>query len=401
MSRSARWAFAFIAGLLIGTLLLYGYALVGIHWTRSNISLPLLALTIWSALTRKQSDPEASARWTPASAGIIGGFLAVTLYAIADARATCGDLMYIWAPKAQKFYAARTIDTKFLSYVFYVVMHADYPPLVPLIYDVGSIFTHHFSMWSPLFLSPIILLSIVGVLRGFGGSPAAAALLMAVLSCGFVMAYLPGGADPFLLLFEAVALIALTFEPESAESRWIAAAALAGAAFSKVEGATFAIIIAVAFVLTQRRIVRAITLIVPAAALLATWLLFVWHNKLFDQYARAHQTIRWSLLSSVANAVMDRAAYRVFWLPWIAAAAPLFVTRFQRRAALPLLVAAGSIAAAIFFYLHDPGDPAFWIATSANRVLVTPLMCIAIASAATWDDRQPDAGGSRLSSRAP
>lgn len=390
MDRSARIALAWIGGILIAALMMYAYALAGVHWSRVNIAIPLIAIAslgvrpLPTAFERRRRDAAVHV--------VVVIFLALTVYAVADARATCGDLMYIWAPKAEAFSAARTIDVEFLKRPFYHLMHADYPPLVPFVYDIGSIFTHHFAWHGALFLSPLILLSIAAVLRGFGASAIAATGVFGLLSFAYVSAYLPGGADPFLVLFESVAVIALTFAPESREARWVASAAIAAAAFTKVEGTTFAIIIVIAFLITQRRLKAALVLLLPAAALLATWLLFVWRHKLFEQYARAHAPMYWKQLPAVISDVADRASFHAWWIPWIAAIAPLFVHRAWRRAALPLFAAAGSLAAMVFFYLHDP-QPAFWIATSADRVLVTPLMCIAIAGSVSAEPH--------VSSRAP
>jgi hypothetical protein len=48
---------------------------------------------------------------------------------------------------------------------------------------------------------------------------------------------------------------------------------------------------------------------------------------------------------------------------------------------LPLLTGAGVIAYTLYFYLHD-ANPAWWIASSAERVLLTALACFVVASAA-------------------
>ena len=78
---------------------------------------------------------------------------------------------------------------------------------------------------------------------------------------------------------------------------------------------------------------------------------------------------------------LRQASYDVAWVPWIGALAPLAITRRLRRAALPLLVAVGSVASVIFFYLHSD-NPSWWIDSSAMRVLLTPLACLVVASAA-------------------
>jgi hypothetical protein len=51
---------------------------------------------------------------------------------------------------------------------------------------------------------------------------------------------------------------------------------------------------------------------------------------------------------------------------------------------LPRLVAGGAIVYTIFFYLHEP-DAVWWIKASAERVLLTPLDALVVASAAASD----------------
>jgi len=240
---------------------------------------------------------------------------------------------------------------------------------------------HPMSWWGPLLMTPLFILCMVQIFRGFGGSLPRAALLAAVVAFSFASSYVAGAADPFLQLFESIAVIALTFAPESAEARWMAAGAMGAAALTKVEGLAFAITVAIAFLLVHRRAFRAAALLAPTAIFLGSWLGFAWHHKLLDQYARIHSETYWRLLPMVVAKVAGRGFYNSAWLPWLAAASPMALGVDWRRAAFPLLVAAGSIATTLFFYLHF-AEPAYWILSSAERVLLTPLICIVIAAGA-------------------
>jgi hypothetical protein len=91
--------------------------------------------------------------------------------------------------------------------------------------------------------------------------------------------------------------------------------------------------------------------------------------------------MHFELLGLTLTRTLQQASYGVAYVPWIAALAPLAIRPRLRRAALPLLVAAGSIASTIFFYLHSD-NPSWWIDSSAMRVLLTPLACLVVASAA-------------------
>ena len=187
---------------------------------------------------------------------------------------------------------------------------------------------------------------------------------------------------PLLLLFEVIAVSALTFAPDDAGARAIAAIALCGAVLTKVEGAAFAVTVVIAYLLVTRRVLRTLALAAPAAILLGAWIFFVWKNVLLDQYGRVRATLHYDLLGKILIWSASEASYRVVYVPWIASIAPLTVTRQWKRAILPLLVACGSMASTIFFYLHTD-NPGWWIKASAQRVLLTPLACLVVASAAS------------------
>jgi hypothetical protein len=101
---------------------------------------------------------------------------------------------------------------------------------------------------------------------------------------------------------------------------------------------------------------------------------------LIDSYARGGTPFVWSTgtLASIAR----QASYHAYYLPWLAVLAPLAFAKRWKRAALPLLVAAGSIAYILFFYMHPDANRDLWIAVSAERVLLTPLAALAVAAAA-------------------
>jgi hypothetical protein len=77
------------------------------------------------------------------------------------------------------------------------------------------------------------------------------------------------------------------------------------------------------------------------------------------------------------------ASYELYGLPWIVPIVLIALAPNRRNAALPLLIAILTFAAAFFFYIHLP-DPTWWILSSAPRVLLTPLTALLIASAAAW-----------------
>src|SRR5207244_4938205 len=95
-----------------------------------------------------------------------------------------------------------------------------------------------------------------------------------------------GAAEPMLLLFDTIAGSALTFRDDG---EVIAAIALAGAAWTKIEGAAFVAIVVVAYLLTRRRVARAMAMALPSVVLVGAWILFAVKNQFIDQYARVEQ----------------------------------------------------------------------------------------------------------------
>lgn len=382
MDLPARLSIAMAAGMLAVSIVMYVCALVGISWTRVAVGTPLLIL---GALGVRRGG---GGRWR--AMGWVVVLLALVTYAALTARLTCADLMYFWGPKAIRFHRAGTIDTVFLAWPHYYLMHPDYPPLLPLVYAWGNLVAHKFSYWGALLLTPLWLGTTVFAFRGIVRDCLTdevanrySVLLTAVLAYGYAIGMVGGAGEPPLLFYETIALAALTFGKE--RGAWIiAAVALAGIVFTKVEGAAFAAVVLTAFVLTRRKILPAIAAAVPAIVLIGSWILFAKHHNLLDAYGRSGKPLRLDNLGLVATVMGKKAAYDAAYLPWIASLAPLAVTRNWRRAALPLLTGVGVIAYTAYFYLHEP-QPTYWIQSSAERVLLTALMCFVVASAAGAD----------------
>jgi hypothetical protein len=291
---------------------------------------------------------------------------------VLTARETCADLLYFWGPKAVRFAAARGIDVAFLKARDHFLMHPDYPPLVPLLYAWGAMLAGGFSYWAPLLLTAILLALTALLVPGRGG-----VLMAALLAFGYAQALAAGAADPMLILFEVAALSALTF----LDAPFLASIALAGAAMTKVEGAAFVVVVIVAYTLLSRRLARALSIAIAPAVFLGSWIAFAKTHGLLDSYLRGAKPFAWS--SETLVMILRAASYHAYYLPWLAVLIPLAFGKRSKRAALPLLAAAGSIAYILFFYMHPDPNRDLWIAVSAERVLLTPLAALAVAAAAT------------------
>ena len=380
----ARLATALAGGIAMAAALLYLYSLIQMPWTRFTVGAPLIAIGVGKGFRISGWGKGRASTSTL----IILLFAALTFYGVATARETCGDLIFFWGPKGQRFHLAGKIDVDFLGYRHYSLMHSDYPPLLPLTYAWASLVAHRFSWWGALYITPIALLATAFAFRGFAreaiGEERAgwyAALLAAILGHGFAVGMVAGAAEPVLLLFEVIAVGALTFAGEQRDAQIVAAVMLAAAAVTKVEGAGFVAMVVLAYAITSRRITRAIAISLPAAAALGSWLFFVWRHHLTDMYTLARGTLHFKYFGAVLGTTLKQASYGAAYVPWLATLAPLAVRRNLRRSLFPILVAIGSIALALFYYLHSDA-PWWWIRASAQRVLLTPLVCLVVASAA-------------------
>jgi hypothetical protein len=387
----ARLSIAFATGIAIVAAILYIYNFVHVPWTRTTVGLPLLAIGVAAVILSRPFDSLRSLRAGSDGEGpppqrsfaplrmtvvLIAIFVALTVYGVATARETCGDLIYFWGPKGQAFHYAGSIDTHFLGLRDYYLMHSDYPPMLPLLYAWASLVAHRFSWWGALFLMPLFLLATAFSFRGLARNGWYAALLTAILGYGYAIGMVGGAADPLLLLLEVIAIAALTFDFEI-----LAAVMLAAVALTKVEGAVFVAIAAFAYLITRRKLLKSILIPMPAAILLASWVFFASRNQLIDTYGMARGSLHLELLGPVTGATLRQASYKVAYVPWLATLVPIAIGRNRRRALLPLIVAIGTIASTLFYYLHA-ASPSWWIAASAQRVLLTPLACLVVAAAA-------------------
>ncbi len=369
----------FATGIVIAGTIMWIEALLGIPWTRVALLVPALLVAGCWLLVRIHAQPQQQRATGHQQLFGIAAITLLAIYGVATARETSGDLLFFWGPKAQRFLLTRTVDVAFLEFPHYYLMHPDYPPLQTFVYAWNSIAAHRFSYFGATFLTPVYLLATVLAFRALSNASAFVTLLAALLAFGFGSGCVAGGADAQLIMFEVIALTALTFRDDA---DLVAAIALAGAVFTKVEGAAFAAVLIVAFAALRRSMKRAVLLAAPAVILLGSWILFARHHGILDSYARGGTALHFEMLGLVLYVAGFEASYHAAYLPWIAAMAAMPFGRNWRRASLPLVVAVISIAYTIFFYLHEP-NPVWWIKASAERVLLTPMTALLVASAAT------------------
>lgn len=387
MDIAGRLAVAAAAGALLTGFTMAMWSLLGIQWARWSLLLPLGAISAAGLVLARgpiRSTPTSIRSWPAISGTLI--FSVLTAYGTLTARMSSGDLQYFWGPKGVRFFRAGGIDVEILRTADYYFMHPDYPPLVPLLYAWSNTASHHFSFWAAVAGTPILVLACAAIVRSLSGSDLDALLLAATLSLPMAVGFAAGAGEPLLLLFETLALAAVVFMREPRDQAITAAIGLAGATMTKIEGATFAIAFVLAMIIVYRRIKRPLAIVAPAAILVAGWVTFVAVAGFLDMYAAAGRyPVHLEVIPTVISLMVKAASYDALWLPWIAPIV-LIILGDTRRAAFPVAVAILTLGAAAYFYVHLE-DPKWWIETSAPRVLMTPLLALAVGAAAAWSDR--------------
>lgn len=391
MPLGARLAVAMAAGSLIVALLMSALSVIGVEWSRTVI-FTILAIAIaaggYASRGARATSPAHPSPLGTRSAIALGGTAVcwlLTLYGTLTARHSCGDLAFTWGPKAIRWFRAGGLDPDVLH--TWPQLTVDYPPLQTLLLAFSHTFAHQFPWWAAVLASPLFFLALLFVVRSWSGDDLGTLLVAATLTWTFTLAYPAGCAEPPLLLFEVIAIAALTFIDDERGQTVLAALGLAGAVYTKLEGATFAVAVFLTILLVQRKPKRAFLVVAPAALLFAAWMTFVFRNDLLYMYSGAKLPIYWSTIPVVLKTLAKVARFNLWWLPYLVPIA-LIALGNVRRALVPVSIALLTTGATVYFYVHYP-DPVWWIESSSPRVILTPLLALLIGAIAAQQRPRP------------
>lgn len=377
MTPSARWSVALAAGALIVALLMSGLSVVGVEWSRTVIFALLAVVAGYGLRVARDVRWVARPAWTAASVGTLAMW-GVTVYGTATARESCGDLQFTWGPKAIRWFRAGGLDPAVLH--TWPQLTVDYPPLQTLLLSFSNLVAHQFPWWAAVLAAPLFFAATLAVIRAWSGDGLGTLLVAATLTYAFTLSYPAGCAEPPLLLYETIAICALTFLQNSRAQTFLVSLALAGAVFTKLEGTTFAIAVFLTILLVQRQPKRALITIAPAALLFGAWMAFVFRNDLLYMYGGAKMPIYWSALPVVLKTLAKVAKFNLWGLPYLVPIVLIAVGN-ARRALVPVSIALLTTGATIYFYVHYP-DPVWWIESSSPRVILTPMLALLIGAVA-------------------
>lgn len=406
LAPGARVAVATAAGALLLAVEMFGFQLLGIRWSLPALAaLPLLLSAAGLVVFHRHRVPDSGSLSGEKSVGAIvmaSVSMLLASYAVATARATSVDLLLFWGSRGARFAAAGGIEVPFLADSRHRFMHPDYPPLVTFLYAWGTLASGRFPWGAALLTMPFFLtLAVVAFWSSArDASPASrrpaehGAILAALLALVCVASLSAGNAEPTLLFFETLALSAIVFGRGTRTHDAVLALGLAGATWTKIEGAAFAALAGACFVWLNRREPgiwrRLLRVAGPAALLLACWLAFAASHGLLQGYVGAtYGPFSMEQWRTVLSEIVENADYGVFYLPWVVV---FTMGAFRRRdggAGAFLAAAAGFLIFIVFSYMREGFDPTTWIQWSAPRLLMTPLLFLFFAAVGPPAEGQP------------
>jgi hypothetical protein len=277
----ARIGFAFLAGSGSVTLVMLLATFAGIRWSLPVV-LAGLALVAGAAFpcarrlatgdrTRLRAHPLAFAADAATLVSVAGYALFATV-----ARPWEWDFWAIWGLKAKEFLLTRGVNFEFLGRPDNFFSHPDYPPLVPLVYDFAALVG---GKWDDRWMGAITVAFAVAMLlvlreelqRQSGSALAGAFGTLAV--SGVACSGWVGLGDGPLIALAAPGLLIMSRGFREASSRAIVAGSvlLGLSGLAKNEGVSFVVAAIVVTLIFERR--RWLQVALPAAALVAPWLL--------------------------------------------------------------------------------------------------------------------------------
>lgn len=369
-----------------------GLAVVSVRWTIPLlISGPVLLLCV--VLARRGPNAKGPGRpGTPITAAsawllfVVIASVALAAYAAMTARVTSTDLLYFWGIKGEHFGLARRIDGGWLREHAFV--NADYPPLLPCLYGLGTSMAGRLAWGATLATLPLFLGLSAMTIRAFTGlrgdsfqAAGFAAVFSSMYAYLFCVLLTAGNADPALLFFETLALCLIVFARERRGASALAGVALAGAALTKLEGIAFSLAVIAAYALAVRPLKARhfIQLAAPALAATAAWIAFCRVNGIVSYIAPRALFVSADRARVIASGMLSAARFESAYAPWIVAILILALRRPTRETVFCLLVAAAVAAFDFGVYFTSPIDPTQWIGWAAARTLMTPLLALLMA----------------------
>jgi hypothetical protein len=392
-----RLGLAFGAGAFAISLQMFAYDLLGIPWTRLSLLLPWSAAALFVVVRRKEQlalPPWSAPAWwqLALSAGLMIPVMAwLPLERIMPLTSQSWDAWAIWLFKAKAFYLDGGIGP-YLERGGELANHPGYPLLVPLYGAFLYVLQGDVADQAAKFLSPCFLFALWGVFYGVARKFAPPlislvfTLTLSTLPMLNIGAFaLAGYADSALAAYvlAAAGFLCAWYRDGQTQDLAVASIAAAAAAWTKNEGQFFllGLLVLAGMGLVRRKACWEAWawLLAPPIITLAPWVIvrqvYGVEAAEFVPGVEFEASLFWTALQTLAAKAVDLNLFNLTF--WVLLGSAVAAARINPPKAFWLLpgLTLWHVAGALLAYATGRNDLAWWLGTSADRILsqVAPL----------------------------
>ena len=390
-----------------------GYDLIGLPWNRWSLLLPwlvVIGLRMYRTGAREllPEVPSLRERWAFLSILVVVPIAAWLPYErLMPLTSLSWDAWAIWLFKAQAFYLDSGVGGFLARAEEFSDHQPDYPLLLPLYGSFLYVVQGGVNDWAAKAVTPCFHLATIGLFYSLGkrfGRPSTALVFAAMAASSTALGRIgfeyAGYADIVLSFYFLASAGFLYSWWRGFERVDLAGAALAAAAaaWTKNEGQLFlvaVVLLAAARLLNRREGLKSwLLLLGPPAAVMVTWTLlrlsFRIESAGSSLLTNFHPDLFSTALAALVGRVFEWSEFQFSAPLLLAVVAAGIILRAQPALWIPVFLVAWQIGGALLAYASGANDLAWWLGTSADRVLsqLIPLALLpAVLLFSAWAER--------------
>ncbi len=419
---SGRLPLAFGAGVFAISLQMLGYDLIGLPWNRWSLLVPWLVVIGWrgyraGARALLPEIPSLRRPWALLSILVFLPIVAWLPYErLMPLTSVTWDAWAIWLFKAKAFYLDSGVSGFLARADEFVYHQPGYPLLFPLYGSFLYVLEGAVNEWAAKAITPCFHLATIGLFYSLGkrfGRPSTALVFTVMAASSTALGRIgfeyAGYADIILSFYILASAGLLATWWRDSEPVDLAAALLAAsaAAWTKNEGQLFllaVVLLAAARLLHRRDSFKAwLWLLGPPAAVMGTWTLLLSSFRVesagFSLWTNFHLDLFWTALAHLVDSVFRWNEFQLSGPLLLAVVARGIILRAQPALWIPVFLVAWQIGGVLLVYAGGANDLAWWLGTSADRVL-SQLIPVALLPAmwlfSEWSERLNSEGAGDL-----
>lgn len=389
---AGRLPLAFGAGVFAISLQMLGYDLIGLPWNRWGLVIPWLVVIGWRVYRSgaRALLPEIASwrkRWPLLSILVIPPIAAWLPYErLMPLTSLSWDAWAIWLFKAQAFYLDSGVDGFLARAEEFSHHQPGYPLLVPLYGAFLYVVEGGVNEWAAKAVTPCFHLATIGLFYSLGkrfGRPSTALVFAAMAASSTALCRIgfeyAGYADVVLSFYFLAAggFLYAWWRGSGRADLGAAALAASAAAWTKNEGQLFlaaVLLLAAARLLNRREgLISWLWLLGPPAAVMVPWTLLRWSFGIesagFPLLTNFHPDLFLTALGTLLGRVFEWTEFQLagpFLVIFVVAA---IILKAHPAQWIPVFLVAWQIGGALLVYATGANDLAWWLGTSADRVL--------------------------------